>query len=64
MASDQMLTAQQVSAEIGFPTGTLAYWRTIGKGPTYVKVGRWVRYLRSDLDDWRSDQPSSTGTSG
>lgn len=54
MLKDEMLTAAQLAEEINFPTTTLAYWRTIGKGPDYVKVERWVRYRRSDVDAWKA----------
>lgn len=37
-------------------TGTsrsgLAKWRAAGTGPAYVKLGRAVRYCRSDVDAW------------
>lgn len=38
---------------------TLAKWRMIGTGPTYVKFGRHVRYRRSDLDAWLATQTRS-----
>lgn len=28
---------------------TLAYWRHVGKGPAYFKLGKLVRYSESDL---------------
>jgi hypothetical protein len=31
---------------------TLQRWRLEGGGPLFVKVGRLVRYPRSDLDAW------------
>ena len=31
-------------------TRTLQRWRLEGVGPTYVKLGRLVRYRQSDLD--------------
>ena len=30
----------------------LEHWRTRGCGPTYIKVGRHVRYSYADLDAW------------
>ena len=32
------------------PSSTLQWWRTKGRGPRYVKIGRKVFYRRSDLD--------------
>jgi hypothetical protein len=38
----------------GFPfaEGTLANWRSAGKGPPYVKLGGRVYYRRGDLEHW------------
>jgi excisionase family DNA binding protein len=36
----------------GVPVGTLANWRYQGRGPRFVKVGRHVRYRRSDVEAW------------
>jgi hypothetical protein len=36
--------------------GTLANWRVQGIGPTYVRVGSNVRYLKADLDSWLQAQ--------
>jgi len=32
--------------------GTLANWRTYGRGPAYVRLGRLVRYQVEDLEEW------------
>jgi hypothetical protein len=31
---------------------TLQWWRVVGRGPAYVKVGRRVAYHKSALDDF------------
>ncbi|KFI50588.1 helix-turn-helix transcriptional regulator [Bifidobacterium callitrichos] len=36
-------------AGIGIAEGTLAYWRSTGIGPKFVKVGRTVLYPRETL---------------
>ncbi len=36
-------------AECGITERTLAYWRTKGLGPKYVKVGRTVLYPKEEL---------------
>lgn len=41
---------------------TMQRWRLEGVGPTYVKLGRLVRYRQSDLDDFL-DESSCTSTS-
>lgn len=50
-----MLPAVAAGAYLGgedepVPDRTLRQWRYLGVGPAYVKVGRHVRYRRSDLD--------------
>ncbi len=50
-----MHTAKQVAEELEVPVGTLAYWRMLGKGPEYRKIGRWVRYARSDIEEFKAN---------
>jgi excisionase family DNA binding protein len=38
---------------------TLAKLRLSGAGPTFVRIGRAIRYRQSDLDRWMNE--SSTG---
>ena len=40
---------------IGRPS-TLAHWRSEGRGPAFVKMGRRVAYLGSDLNKWLADR--------
>lgn len=49
---DRLLWPEQVAEMLGLPTGTLANWRYQGRGPAFVKVGRHVRYRRSDVLGW------------
>ena len=41
---------------------TLQRWRLEGVGPTYLKIGRLVRYRKSDLDNFL-EQSTCTSTS-
>ena len=51
--TDPALTDAQVSAALGgISIDTLAQWRHRGVGPRFVKIGRSVRYLRSDVEQW------------
>ena len=43
-------------------TRTMQRWRLEGVGPTYVKLGRLVRYRQSDLDTYL-DEHVCTSTS-
>ena len=40
---------------------TLACYRCLGDGPPYYKFGRWIRYAREDLRQWRDGIPALRG---
>jgi hypothetical protein len=40
--------------------GTMEVWRSLGRGPRYRKVARWVIYDRADLDRFASGQVVET----
>jgi hypothetical protein len=44
------LTERDLAAILKVSTATLRAWRYLGKGPRFVRYGRIVRYLQSDLD--------------
>ncbi|WP_374178980.1 helix-turn-helix transcriptional regulator [Leifsonia sp. WHRI 6310E] len=44
------MTASKVANETGFAVQTLANWRVLGKGPSFVRIGRSVRYSRDEVD--------------
>lgn len=44
------LSAKQVEEVYGLDAGTLANWRTKGKGPEYIKVGGRVLYMVDKLE--------------
>jgi len=59
-----LLTTEQLSAELEMSVEALAQWRYRGMGPRFIKEGRWVRYRRCDVDAWlesrvhdRTDRP-------
>lgn len=53
---DGMLTLEETCALLRLPEGTLRYWRQIGAGPRSFKLGRHVRYWKTDLLLWLSEQ--------
>jgi hypothetical protein len=53
---DPLLSIDAVSRVLVIPVGTLANWRCMGVGPRYLRVGRHVRYRRSDLEVWIDEQ--------
>lgn len=55
MNSDYLDTAA-AAAILGVHPGTLANWRSQGRGPQYVRVGRRVRYTRLSLFFWTASR--------
>ncbi len=56
-ARDQLVTTAQAAEVLGIAEGTLTIWRCTRRAELpYFKVGRCVRYRRSDLDAWLSSQ--------
>lgn len=47
-----LLTTRQAARRLGLSPGTLQNWRWCGRGPTYVRLGRAVRYLETDLEQF------------
>lgn len=53
MARDEMLSIEQVIAEIGVPRATFYRWRQLRKGPKSIKLPNGsVRIRRSELERW------------
>jgi excisionase family DNA binding protein len=56
MNDDQLLTITETAELLRTPVATLRWWRHTGKGPRSFKIGRGVRYRRSDLHAWIDQQ--------
>ena len=54
--NDEMLTITETAEFLRVPVGTLRYWRHTGDGPLSFRVGRHVRYWRTDLVLWLTEQ--------
>jgi predicted DNA-binding transcriptional regulator AlpA len=52
MTPDDPLVQPKEAAEYlgGLKVSTLQWWRVVGRGPQYVKIGHRVVYRKSDLD--------------
>ena len=46
------LTERQVAEQLGLSVATLRAWRHRGRGPRFLRLGRSVRYLPSDVDEF------------
>ena len=50
--SNGALNETQAAARLGLKVATLRAWRNQGRGPAYVRLGRAIRYLTADLEDF------------
>ncbi len=46
----ERLNNREAADYLGLKAATLNKWRCHGDGPPFIKVGRLIRYRRSDLD--------------
>ena len=49
---DRLMTIDEVAAYIQLPKNTLYKLRSQGNGPRAARLGRHLRYRRSDVDAW------------
>jgi predicted DNA-binding transcriptional regulator AlpA len=50
--NDSLLDSKEAAKLLGCTEGALALWRRERRGPSFVRLGRLVRYLQGDLIDW------------
>lgn len=58
---DELFTLVEVADLLRLPAATLRYWRHLGTGPRSFRIGRHVRYYRTDVDTWLRDQRNAGG---
>lgn len=61
--NDELLTIAEVAAIVRAPVATLRYWRHLGTGPRSFRVGRGVRYWRTEVTRWLQQQSDHDGPS-
>lgn len=49
-----ILRTPEAAAYLNVQPTTLEQWRWNGRGPTFIKIGRSVRYRQADLDAFLS----------
>lgn len=60
----ELLSPTDLAEYLNVPVGTVYNWRSEGKGPRGIRVGRHVRFRQSDIDAWleqNSDRPRGRG---
>ena len=53
---DRLLTVEDLADYLGVPVATMYAWRYRHQGPPGFRVGRHLRYRRSDVDEWIDHQ--------
>ena len=51
-----LLTIRQAADLLGIPVKTLYNWRAASRGPRSFRIGRSIRYTRTDLAAWVAAQ--------
>ena len=47
-----LYTDSEVAAFIGHTPDALMRWRSTGRGPAFVKMGKFIFYRRDDIEAW------------
>jgi excisionase family DNA binding protein len=60
--TSDLLDENEAAKLLSLAAGTLSVWRSTGRyNVPFVKVGRLVRYKRTDLEAWIESRTRSTG---
>lgn len=62
--ADDLLTVDEIAAELRVPEGTFRSWRSRNQGPRSFRLGRRVVYRRSDVEAWLVAQEQATARGG
>lgn len=49
---DRLLDVSEVAELLGVPVATLRWWLHIGTAPDHFKLGRHVKFRRSEVERW------------
>ena len=60
-SSHTLLTETDVSKQLRVSLAALRKWRTLNRGPQFVKMGPLVRYRQDDIDSWLGSLPVGGG---
>jgi predicted DNA-binding transcriptional regulator AlpA len=64
MTQPELLGIPEAAELLGIPEATLRWYRSTATGPKSFKVGRRVRYWRSDCMEWLAAQETATQRGG
>jgi predicted DNA-binding transcriptional regulator AlpA len=52
MTDSDVLNERQAASVLGCSVALTRKWRLYGAGPSYLKIGRLVRYRQADIDSF------------
>jgi excisionase family DNA binding protein len=52
MKTDELMSPTDLSEWLGIPVTTIYNWRYASNGPPGFKIGKHVRYRRSEVEKW------------
>lgn len=55
--TELFLLPVEVGTELHLSRGDLRRLRDAGLGPAYFTIGSTIRYLQSDVDEWKAKHP-------
>jgi excisionase family DNA binding protein len=56
---DQLMTTEELAEFLQVPVATVYSWRQTGRGPRCARVGRHLRFRRTDVDAWLEAQAAT-----
>jgi predicted DNA-binding transcriptional regulator AlpA len=57
----RLLNERQVAASCSISVLTLRKWRSVKRGPKFIKISTLVRYCPEDIDAWIAEQKAAPG---
>lgn len=60
--NEEFFSPETLAEYLDVPVRSVYGWRTTGTGPRGAKVGKHVRYRRSEVDRWLDEQRDKAGT--
>lgn len=54
--SEPLMSVADLATFLGVPVATIYAWRTDGRGPRGIRIGRHVKFAHSDVHVWLDRQ--------
>ncbi len=58
---DRLLTVDDLANHLNVPVATIYAWRYRHEGPPGFRVGRYLRFRRSDVERWIAERLGEVG---